>query len=42
MGKAIFNSIIKKKAKYRVDGTYYIETSIGTFQLKAKLAEKEM
>ena len=42
MGRAIFNSIIKKKAKYRVDGTYYIETSIGTFQLKAKLAEKEM
>jgi len=42
MGKAIFNSIIKKKAKYRVDGTYYIETSLGTFPLKAKLAEKEM
>ncbi len=42
MGKAIFNSIIKKKAKYRVDGTYYIETSFGTFPIKAKLAEKEM
>ena len=42
VGKAIFNSIIKRKAKYRMDGTYYLETSIGTFPLKAKLAEKEM
>jgi hypothetical protein len=42
LGKVIFNSIVKKKAKYRVDGTYFIETSIGTFPLKAKLAEKEM
>ena len=42
MGKSIFNSIIKRKAIYRVDGTYYLVTSIGTFPLKAKLAEKEM
>lgn len=42
MGKVIFNSIIKKKAKYRVDGTYFIETTFGTFPVKVKLAEKEM
>ena len=42
MGKAIFNAIINKKAKYRVDGTYFLKTSFGTFPLKAKLTEKEM
>jgi hypothetical protein len=35
-------AIIKKKAKYRVDGTYFLKTSFVTFPLKAKLTEKEM
>ena len=42
MGKAIFDAIIKRKAKYQIDGTYYIDTKFGIFPLKAKLAEKEM
>ncbi|MBD31282.1 MAG: hypothetical protein CMG44_03700 [Candidatus Marinimicrobia bacterium] len=42
MGKAIFDAIVKRKAKYQIDGTYYIDTKFGTFPLKAKLAEKEM
>ena len=42
MGKAIFNAIAKKKAKYQIDGTYYIKSKFGTVALKAKLAEKEM
>ena len=42
MGKAIFDAIMKRKAKYQIDGTYYIDTKFGTFPLKAKLAEKEM
>ena len=42
MGKAIFDAIMKRKAKYQIDGTYYIDTEFGTFPLKAKLAEKEM
>ena len=29
MGKAIFDQIIKKKAKYRIDGTYFHESSPG-------------
>jgi len=41
VGKAVFNAIIKQKAVYRVDGTYYLKTKIGTFKLKAKLIEKE-
>ena len=42
MGKAIFDAIMKRKAKYQIDGTYYIDTKFGTFSLKTKLAEKEM
>ena len=42
MGKAIFDAIMKRKAKYQIDGTYYIDTKFATFPLKAKLAEKEM
>ena len=42
MGKAIFDAIRNKKAKYQIDGTYYLKTKIGTIPLKAKLAEKEM
>jgi len=42
MGKAVFNAIIKKKAKYRVDGTYFLDTKFGTIPIKAKLTEKEM
>ena len=42
MGKAIFDAIMKRKAKYQIDGTYYIDTKFGTFPLKARLAEKEM
>ena len=42
MGKAIFDAIRNKKAKYQIDGTYYLKTKIGTIHLKAKLAEKEM
>ena len=42
MGKAIFDAIRNKKAKYQIDGTYYLKTKIGTIPLKVKLAEKEM
>jgi len=40
VGKAVFNSIIKKKAVYRVDGTYFIDSKFGKFSFKAKLVEK--
>lgn len=42
IGKAGFNSILKKKAVYRVDGTYFIDSKFGTFSFKAKLVEKEL
>ena len=42
MGKAIFDQIIKKKAKYRIDGTYFLDTQFGNFPIKAKLVEKEI
>jgi len=42
VGKAVFNSIIKKKAVYRVDGTYFVNTKYGIFPFKAKLVEKEV
>ena len=42
MGKAIFDQIIKKKAKYRIDGTYFLDTQFGNFPIKAKLVEKEL
>ena len=42
MGKAIFDAIRNKKAKYQIDGTYYLKTKVGTIPLKVKLAEKEM
>ncbi|MEA1881988.1 MAG: LEA type 2 family protein [Candidatus Marinimicrobia bacterium] len=40
VGKAIFNSIIKKKSVYRIEGTYFLDTKLGTFSFKATLAEK--
>lgn len=42
LGKAVFNAIVNKKAKYRIDGTYFLDTQIGTFPIKATLTEKEM
>lgn len=42
LGKAIFNAVVKKKAKYRIDGTYYLDTPWGEFPIKSILAEKEM
>ncbi|MDP6339561.1 MAG: LEA type 2 family protein [Candidatus Marinimicrobia bacterium] len=42
MGKAIFDAIIKKKAKYRLDGTYFLDTKFGTIPIKVKLMEKVM
>jgi len=40
-GKALFNAIRKKKAVYKVDGTYFVFTKIGEFKFKATLMEKK-
>ena len=40
VGKAVFNSILKKKAVYRLDGTYFVDSKFGTFPFKATLIEK--
>ena len=42
IGKAVFDAIIKKKAKYQIDGTYHLDTQFGNFKLKAKLVEREI
>ncbi len=42
VGKAVFNAIVKKKSVYRIEGTYFVDTKIGTFSFKATLAEKEV
>ena len=42
LGKAVFNAIINKKAKYRIDGTYFLDTPVGIFPIKVTLTEKEM
>ena len=42
VGKAVFDSIVKKKSVYRIEGTYSVDTKIGTFSFKAVLAEKEV
>jgi len=42
LGKSVFNAIIKKKATYSVNGTYYLETPFGVYPIKATLTEKKM
>ena len=42
IGKAVFDAIIKNKAKYQIDGTYHLDTQFGNFKLKAKLVEREI
>ncbi len=41
-GKTLFYKIIKKKVNYKITGTYFLKTSIGTFPLKINLMEKNI
>ena len=41
-GKTLFYKIIKRKVNYKITGTYFLKTSIGTFPLKTNLMEKNI
>lgn len=41
-GKALFTAMTGEKATYRIMGTYFVKTKLGTFSFKVELLEKQV